>query len=80
MQNLTTCEERLRTMGIMDKSETPQKIVKVLKAEILYLLNNYLDITADNLEVDLGVDNNGEYVLSIFAKSGFLKIVHVLGS
>lgn len=80
MKNVASCEERLRSMMIMDKSENSQKINKVLKAEILYLLNNYFDISADNLELDLGLENNGEYVLSITAKSRYLKIAHVIGS
>ena len=80
MRNITTCEERLKSMMVMDRSENPQKINKVLKAEILYLLNNYFDINSENLELDLGLDNNGEYILSITAKSRFLKIAHVIGS
>lgn len=78
MKNLVTCEDRLKSMAIIDKTETTPKINKVLKAEVLYLLNNYLDITAENLDVDLGVDNNGEYVLSIFAKARHLKVARII--
>ena len=80
MRDISSCEDRLRSMMICDKSNSSQKINKVLKAEILYLLSNYFDISADNLDLDLGLDNNGEYILSITAKSRFLKVAQVISN
>ena len=78
MREISCCEDRLKSMMIIDKSETPQKINRVLKAEFLYLLRNYFDITADDIDVDLGIDKNGEYVLAITAKSRFIKVDNCL--
>ncbi len=78
MREISCCEDRLKSMMIIDKSETPQKINRVLKAEFLYLLRNYFDITADDIDVDLGIDKNGEYVLAITAKSRFIKVANCL--
>ena len=78
MNEVSCCEERLKSMMLIDKSETPQKINKVLKAEIIYLLKNYFDITAEDVDIDLGIDKTGEYILSITAKSHFLKVATCL--
>lgn len=65
-------------MIITDKSETPQKINKIIKAEILYLLKNYFEITADDLDLNIDVNENGKYSIQINAVSSFLKIVHLI--
>jgi hypothetical protein len=65
-------------MSLIDKAETPQKISKVLKAEILYLLNNYFDLTADSIDLELVVGHTGEYILSVSARSKFLKVANVI--
>ena len=78
MREVISCEDRLKSLSIIDKAETSQKINKVLKAEVLYLLNNYFDLSAENLDLNLGVDNNGEYILSVSAHSRYLKIAHVI--
>lgn len=78
MREIVACEDRLKSMMLIDKSEAPQKINKVLKAEMIYLLKNYFDISAEDIEVDLGVAQSGEYILSITAKSRFLKVASCL--
>lgn len=78
MREVGSCEDRLKSLMIMDKSETPHKINKVLKSEILYLLNNYFNISSDDLFLDLNVNTDGEYVLEVVAKSRFLKVAQVI--
>ena len=78
MNKVSSCEERLKSMMIIDKFESSQKINKVIKAEVIYLLNNYFDITSEDVDLDLGIDKNGEYVLSITAKSRFMKVASCL--
>ncbi len=78
MREISCCEDRLKSMFLIDKAETPQKINKVIKAEIIYLLKNYFDITAEDVEVELGVAQTGEYILNITAKSRFLKVASCL--
>ena len=78
MREVCTCEDRLKSMMVLDKSETPQKINKVLKAEILYLLNNYFDLTADDLDLNMALDENGNYCLNINAKARYLKVAYVI--
>ena len=78
MRQVACCEDRLKSMMLIDKSEAPQKINKVLKAEILYLLKNYFDITAEDIDLDLGIAETGEYILDITAKSRFLKVATCL--
>ena len=78
MREVVACEDRLKSMMLIDKSEAPQKINNVLKAEIIYLLKNYFDITAEDVEVDLGVAQTGEYIVTMTAKSRFLKVANCL--
>lgn len=73
MQNLS-CENRLKNMVVTDKSESPQRIERLLKSELLYVLKNYFDVTFEGLCVNICVDENGEYNLNVFLKSKFIKV------
>ena len=42
------CEERLNAMKIIDKSDVSSKIDGVIKAEMVYVLKNYLDLILDS--------------------------------
>ena len=65
---LECCENRLKSMMVMNKQEKPQKINRLLKSEILFLLKNYFDITADDLSFDIAVNEFGKYVIQINAE------------
>ncbi len=78
MRNIECCEDRLKSIVMIDKSETSNKITKVIKAEILYLLNNYFDITSEDLDLDIRIDEGGDYNISIIGKSKFLKVAQVI--
>lgn len=80
MREINTCEDRLKAMMLIDKSSAPHRISKVLKAEMLYLLNNYFDLTADDLDLNISIDNNGNYCLNIVANARYLKVAYVIES
>ena len=77
MRQIVNCEDRLKDMIIMDKQEAPQKINRLLKSEILYLLKNYFDLTAEDLNLDIGINDGGRYIINICAQSRSIKIAHV---
>ena len=79
MKNLTKCEDRLKAMVIFDKQDVPQRITKVIKAEVLFLLRNYFEICAEDLSVDIIINNSGKYELQIYAESRHVKNVQVFG-
>ena len=66
--------ERLRSVLTLDKQSNPLKIINVLKSEILYVLKNYMEISAPDLYLNIYVDDNGLYVLDIGAKVRRLKM------
>lgn len=73
MNNLT-CEDRLRNIMVVDKKENPQRIERLLKSELLYVLKNYFEVSYDGLDVSICVDEKGEYNLNVFLKSKFIKV------
>lgn len=80
MREMVSCEDRLKSMIITDKQNTPQKINKVLKSEIVFVLNNYFDITNDDTYIDIQIDEFGKYNILINAEARGMKIAHVFGN
>lgn len=72
MKNL--CQERLKNMIVIDKKENPQRLERLIKAEIYYVLKNYFDIRHDDLDVNLEVNADGQYVCNISCMSNTIKI------
>ena len=50
MREIVGLENRLKNMIALDKKEEPEKIIKVLKAEVVNLLKNYFEITSEDVE------------------------------
>jgi hypothetical protein len=62
---------------MLDKQETPQKINRLLKSEILYLLKNYFEICSEDLSVDINIDDCGKYLLNINGLCRNIKVAHL---
>ena len=77
MKKIEKCEDRLKSMIVLDKQETPQKINRLLKSELLYLLKNYFDICAEDLILDIGLTESGKYLIKIEAESRNIKVAHL---
>jgi len=69
MNEIVSCEERLKSMIISDKQENPEKISRLIKSELLYLLKNYFDISSDDMFVNISIGENGRYLLDINAQA-----------
>lgn len=79
MQNeLVVCNERLRNVLKSDKRDNPNKILNVLKSDILYVLKNYMDINSDNLDVNISVTSIGTYSITILANVNRLKTLNCI--
>lgn len=63
MSNLAVT--RLNNMIKADKRENPEKLAKLIKSEIMYVLKNYMDINYDDIKLDIGIDNDGRYLLNM---------------
>lgn len=55
---------RIDNLIKVDKKENPEKIIKLLKSEIVYVFKNYMDINMDDVRLDMGIDNNGKYLIN----------------
>ena len=77
MREIESCEDRLRSMMVLDKQEGVYKLNKILKAELLYLLKNYFETTAEDVDVVVVPDKFGGYELNVKVRARAIKIVHV---
>ena len=62
-------------MSIMDKKEVPQRVNKILKAELLYVLKNFFDISSEDICLEISVDKNRRYVLDVHMTSKNIKSI-----
>lgn len=76
MREIVGLENRLKNMIALDKKEEPEKIIKVLKAEVVNLLKNYFEITSEDVETSILVNSDGKYDLQINAISNKIKIAN----
>lgn len=72
------CNERLRNVLKSDKRDNPNKILNVLKSDILYVLKNYMEITSDDLDVNINVTSAGTYSITILADVNRLKTLNCI--
>lgn len=64
---IVACENRLKNVLVMDKNISGN-MLNVLKSEVLYVLKNYMEIAANDLNVDICIDEFGFYDIKIDAK------------
>lgn len=72
--NAKESEKRLKKVLISDKHFNPEAIKKVVKSDIYYLLNNYAEILPDNLDFNIEINEQGDYIFKIVAKCSRIKI------
>ena len=77
MKEIEKCENRLKSIIVLDKQEVPKKLDKLIKAELLYLLRNYFDICAEDLDLNISVNDFGKYVVEVRGECRSMKIAHV---
>lgn len=65
---LLKSENRLKQILVSDKEENPIKIINVLKSDVLNLLKNYMEISGDDLDVTITVDEYGFYVFNAYSR------------
>lgn len=67
-------DERIQNMLISDKHFDAKDLVKVLKSDFYNLLVNYLEISPQDIILELNIDEFGEYVIKLQVKTERLKI------
>jgi len=72
------CENRLRQVLYNDKKENPHKVLNIIKSEILYVLKNYMEIKAEDMDIIINIDEFGSYKLEIKASINRLKMISAI--
>lgn len=73
MNKSLAVDERMRNIIVSDKHENLEKIERILKAECLNTLRSYFEISSDDLNVNIMINENGKYDLQINAISRSIK-------
>ena len=71
--DIVKSEERLKSVLVSDKEETPNKILNVLKSDVLNVLKQYMEISGEELSVDVSINQFGQFVFCAQAISRRLK-------
>lgn len=66
-------EDRLKNVLVSDKQDNPLKVVNVIKSDILKVLQNYMNISSEDLDVNITVDEYGNFIFNSYAKVRRLK-------
>lgn len=70
---LVKSEARLKNILVSDKEENPLKIINVLKSDLINTLKNYMDVSYDDLDVNITINEYGQFVFSAYLVSRRLK-------
>ncbi|MBO5925431.1 MAG: cell division topological specificity factor MinE [Clostridia bacterium] len=64
---------RLKTVLLHDKLLLPNNFEEVLKSEISSLLDNYMSVRRDTVDINISVNQDGEYEIVVKAYADRLK-------
>lgn len=78
MDNNLITLKRLQTSIASDKRFKPNNLTKILKAEILNVIQNYLLVESEDIIVNLKTNNFGFIELNITATAKRSKVVGIL--
>lgn len=67
-------DERIKNMLISDKHFDTKDMIKVIRSDMYVLLSNYLEISPQDIFVNIKVNDYGEYELRLDVKTERLKI------
>lgn len=68
LREVAILDDRIKRMLANDKKENPNKIIGLLKSEFFYTLKNYMDIRLEDIQLDIGIDNSGKYIITFNAE------------
>ncbi len=58
-------KRRLDSVIIKDKETNPKYLTKVIKSDFYYLISNYFEVDFEDIAVDITVNDNNQYVLTL---------------
>lgn len=72
-KSIVLSENRLKNILVADKEENPLKVINVLKSDLLTTLKNYMEISGEDLDVTITVDEFGFFVFNAYSRVRRLK-------
>ena len=69
---------RLKNVLMSDKYTNPERLNEVIKSDILYVLKNYMDISADDIKLNFTLNEEGSYQLRLSASCKRLKLLSAM--
>ncbi len=70
--------EKLKKILINDKHLHPSFFADLIRSEMFKSLSNYMELSPDDVLVNISIDEKGEYVLRLKAKCQRLRIMGIL--
>ena len=64
---------RMKTVLLHDKLLLPNNFEEVLKSEVASLLDNYMSVRRDTVDINISVNQDGEYEIVVKAYADRLK-------
>ena len=60
-----------------DKQDSPKLLTDVIKSDFFYLINNYFEVSFDDVDVKISVNKN-DYTIQILAVGDRIKLMKTL--
>lgn len=67
---------RLKDVIKKDKEDSPRYVKDVIKSDFFYMINNFFDVEFGDISIDIDVDDNNKYSISISAIGDRAKVLH----
>ncbi len=58
-------KKRLDNVLNKDKENNPKYLCNVIKSDFYYLINNYFEVDFDNINIDIKLSENNEYIIEL---------------
>lgn len=70
--------EKLKSVLISDKHINPIRVNEILKSDVFGVLQNYMEISENDIITKIDLDQNGNYIFRCKARSARLKTLGIL--
>ncbi len=70
-------QNRLSAMMQKDKQNNPRFLGEVIKSDFFYLINNYFEVSFDDIKVEINA-NKSDYEIVIMCAGDRIKLVQTL--
>lgn len=69
---------RLKSVLKKDKQINPKYVLEVIKSDFFYLINNYFEVEFAEIDLNLDVNENNDYQISVNCKASRIKLMKTI--